>query len=58
MKAGLFIFQSFKGQTKWKQFFLQKKDQRILLYYYKTSGQLVFVCFLEEIEETKKTFQN
>ena len=25
---------------------------------YETSGQLVFVHFLEEIEDTKKTFQN
>ena len=28
------------------------------LYYYDTSGRLVFVRFLEEIEDTKKTFQN
>ena len=24
--------------------------------YYDTSGQLVFVCFLEDFEDTKKTF--
>ena len=38
--------------------FLQKTNKRILLYYYETSGRLVFVCFLEEIEDTKKTFRN
>ena len=30
----------------------------MLLYYYETSGRLVFVRFIEEIEDTKKTFQN
>ena len=35
--------------------FPQKKEQ-ILLYHYETSGWLVFVCFLEEIEDTKETF--
>ena len=29
-------------------------NEWILLYYYETSGWLVFVCFLEEIEDTKK----
>ena len=38
--------------------FLQKTNERILLYYYETSGRLVFVRFLEEIEDTKKTFRN
>ena len=38
------------------QSFLQNRNERILLYYYETSGGLVFVCFLEEIEGTKKTF--
>ena len=38
--------------------FLQKTNERILLYYYETLGRLVFVRFLEEIEDTKKTFQN
>ena len=33
-------------------------NERILLYYYETSGRLVFVRFLEEIEDTKKTFRN
>ena len=33
-------------------------NERILLYYYETSGQLVFVRFSEEIEDTKKTFRN
>ena len=40
------------------QRFFQKRNERILLYYYETSGQLFFVCFLEEIEDTKKTFRN
>ena len=38
--------------------FLQKTNERILLYYYETSGRLAFVHFLEEIEDTKKTFRN
>ena len=38
--------------------FLQKTNERILLYYYETSGRLIFVCFLEEIEDTIKTFRN
>ena len=39
--------------------FLHKKmNNQIQLYYYDTSGQLVFVQFLEEIEDTKKTFRN
>ena len=38
--------------------FLQKMNEQILLYYYETSGQLVFVRFLEEIEDTKKTLRN
>ena len=33
-------------------------NEQILLYYYETSGRLVFVRFLEEIEDTKKTFRN
>ena len=38
--------------------FLQKTNKWILLYYYETSGWLVFVRFFEEIEDTKKTFRN
>ena len=34
--------------------FLQKTNERIRLYYYDTSSGLVFVHFLEEIEDTKK----
>ena len=34
------------------QYFFQKTNERILFYYYETSGQLVFVCFLEEIEDS------
>ena len=34
-------------------------NEWILLYYYETLGQgLVFVCFLEEIEDIKETFRN
>jgi hypothetical protein len=33
-------------------------NKRIILYYDETSGQLVFVRFLEEIEDTEKTFRN
>ena len=35
-----------------------KKTKQIQLYYYDTSGRLVFVHFLEEIEDTKKSFRN
>ena len=35
-----------------------KDIQKLSDLYYETSGWLVFVCFLEEIEDTKKTFQN
>ena len=38
--------------------FLQKTNKQIRLHYYETSGRLVFVRFLEEIEDTKKTFRN
>ena len=38
--------------------FLEKKNEQILLYYYETLGRLVFVCFLEDTEDTKKTFRN
>ena len=41
-----------------RQYFLQKTNEQILLYYYETSGRLVFVLFLEESEDTKKTFRN
>ena len=52
-----------KGQTKSKWFFQadvssKKTNERILLYYYETSGWLVFIHFLEEIEDTKKKFRN
>ena len=33
-------------------------NERIPLYYYETSGRLVFVRFLEEIEDTKKPFRD
>ena len=36
--------------------FLQKTNEQIRLYYYDTSGRLVFVRFLEETEDNKKTF--
>ena len=38
--------------------FLKKMNDRIRLYYYDTSSRLVFVHFLEEIEDTKKPFRN
>ena len=46
-----------KGQTKSKCFF-QKTNKQIQLYYYETAGRHVFVRFLEEIEDTKRTFRN
>ena len=41
-----------------KPWIFQKINKWIRLYYYDTSGRLVFVRFLEEIEDTKKTFRN
>ena len=38
--------------------FLQKTNERIRLYYYDTSSRLVFVRFMEEIEDNKKPFRN
>ena len=38
--------------------FLQKTNEQIRLYYYDTSGRLVFVRFLEEINDPKKPFRN
>ena len=38
--------------------FLQKMNEGIRLYCYDTSNRLVFVRFLEEIEDTKKPFRN
>ena len=54
---------SIKGLEKFKIFFssgrfLQKMNNQIELYDYETSDRLVFVHFLEEIEDTKKTFWN
>ena len=40
------------------RWFFQKINQWIQLYNYDTSCWLVFIRFLEEIEDTKKTFQN
>ena len=36
--------------------FLQKMNKQIRLYYYGTSGRLVFIRFLEEIDDPKKPF--
>ena len=52
-----------KGQTNSKWFFQanvssKKKSEQIRLYYCDTSGRLVFVRFLEEIDDSKKTFRN
>ena len=41
----------FKGQTKSKWFFHADVSSKKRLYYYDTSGRLVFVCFLEQIED-------
>ena len=38
--------------------FLQKTNEQNLFYYCETLGRLVFVRFLEEIEDTKNTFRN
>ena len=38
--------------------FLQKMNEQIQIYYYDTSGWLVFVRFLEEIDDPQKTFRN
>ena len=38
-------------------FDVNKANELILLYYYETSGRHVFICFLEEIEDTKKHFE-
>ena len=46
-----------KGLFWYPQFF-QKINEKIRLYYYDTSGRLAFIRFLEEFEDTKKTFQN
>ena len=50
-----------KGQAKSKWFFaswcfFQKTNKWIQLYCYDTAGRLIFVRFLEEIEDNKKTF--
>ena len=52
-----------KGQliSKWflgSSIFLQKMNEQIRLYYYDTSSRLVFVRFLEEIDDPKKPFRN
>ena len=58
------IFVITKGQKKSKLFFQvdvsskKQTNKQILLYYYETSGRIVFVHFLEKIEDTKKTFRN
>ena len=38
--------------------FLQKTNKQIRLHYYETSGRLVFVRFLEEINDPQKIFRN
>ena len=37
--------------------FLHKTNERIIPYYYETSGRLVFVRFLEEIDNPKNPFE-
>ena len=43
--------------THWYPQFFQKTNEKNRLYY-DTSGRLIFVCFLLEIKDTKKTFRN
>ena len=62
-KAWVMAMVSIKGQLISKWFFgvidfLQKMNEQIRRYYYDTSGRLVFVCFLEEIDDPKKPFRN
>ena len=56
-KATKYMNFNFKRNLWYPQFF-QKTNKKIRLCYYDTSGRLVFVRFLEESEDTKKTFQN
>ena len=59
---GNWVIGLLKIKQSWNDFlsrcFFQKLNERIQLYYYDTTGWLVFVHFLEEIKDTKKTFQN
>ena len=41
----------------WAIDFLQKTNEQIRLYYYDTLGQLVFVRFLEEIDDPENHFE-
>ena len=38
--------------------FSKKTNKEIRLYYYGTSSRIVFICFLGELKDTKKTFRN
>ena len=40
----------------WSPQFSQKTNETIRLYYYDTSGRIVFVRFFGRIEDTKKSF--
>ena len=56
------FFTIVKGQLIWKQFFgvidfLQKNKQMNSTYYDDNSGRIVFVHFLEEIDDLKKCFK-
>ena len=42
----------------WYHQFFQKMNKKNRPTYYGTSSRIVFVRFLEEFEDTKKTFQN
>ena len=56
------IYRRTKGQKSWNDFFNPtfppKNKQMNSIYYYETSGWLVYINFLEEIEDTEKTFRN
>ena len=45
-------------RTFWYPQFFQKMNKKIRLNYYDTLGRLVFVHFMEEFEDTKKTFRD
>ena len=56
-------FSVFKGQLISKCLFdvfnfSQKTKDEIQLYYYATSGRLVFILFSEEIDDPEKPFRN
>ena len=45
------VFKHKAAKTFWNRKLFQKMNKLILFYYYETSGRLVFLRFLEEIED-------